>query len=94
MVVEKASGRVPGRAHGSSRSRDNDCSDLQYVSRKSDPSLGFSRRGELIGERATSEGGPVGLTPWWRGLGVGRTTLGCGWLLPPSVSSSVFTKLR
>jgi hypothetical protein len=41
MVVEKASGRVPGRAPGSSRSRDNDDSGLQYISRKSDPSLSF-----------------------------------------------------
>jgi hypothetical protein len=45
--------------------------------------LGFSRRGELIGERAESGGGPAGLTPWWRGPGVGRATLGCGWLLAP-----------
>jgi hypothetical protein len=44
---------------------------------------GFSRRGELIGERAASEGGPAGLTPWWRGPGVGRATLGCGRLLAP-----------
>jgi hypothetical protein len=45
--------------------------------------LGFSRRGEFIGERATSGGGPAGLTPWWRGPGAGRATLGCGWLLAP-----------
>jgi hypothetical protein len=45
--------------------------------------LGFSRRGELIGERAVSGGGLAGLTPWWRGPGVGRATLGCGWLLAP-----------
>jgi hypothetical protein len=45
--------------------------------------LGFSRRGELIGERAASEGGPGRLTPWWRGPGVGRATLGCGRLLAP-----------
>jgi hypothetical protein len=45
--------------------------------------LGFSRRGEYIGERAASEGGPAGLTPWWHGPGVGRTILGCGWLLAP-----------
>jgi hypothetical protein len=38
--------------------------------------LGFSRRGELIGKRAASVGGPAGLTPWWRGPGVGRATLG------------------
>jgi hypothetical protein len=30
--------------------------------------LGFSHRGELIDERAASEGGPGRLTPWWRGL--------------------------
>jgi hypothetical protein len=41
MVVEKASGRVPGRAPGSSRSRVDDGGDLQYVLRKSDPSLRF-----------------------------------------------------
>jgi hypothetical protein len=45
--------------------------------------LGFSRREELIGERAVLEGGPGWLTPWWRGLGVGRATLGCGRLLAP-----------
>jgi hypothetical protein len=46
MVVEKPSGRVPGRAPGFSRSRFDDGGDLQYVSRKSDPSLRFfpSRR--------------------------------------------------
>jgi hypothetical protein len=41
MVVEKASGRVSGRAPGSSRSRHDDGDGLQYVSRKSDPSLRF-----------------------------------------------------
>jgi hypothetical protein len=41
MVVEKASGRVPGRAHGSSRSRFNNGGGLQYVLRKSDPSFRF-----------------------------------------------------
>jgi hypothetical protein len=45
--------------------------------------LGFSHRGEFIGERAASGGGPTGLTPWWRGPGVGHATLGCGWLLAP-----------
>jgi hypothetical protein len=45
--------------------------------------LGFSRRGELIGERAASGGGPAGLTPWWRGPVVGHATLGCGRLLAP-----------
>jgi hypothetical protein len=45
--------------------------------------LGFSYRGELIGERVASGGGPAGLTPWWHGPGVDRATLGCGWLLAP-----------
>jgi hypothetical protein len=45
--------------------------------------LGFSRRGKYIGERAASGGGPASLTPWWHGPGVGRATLGCGWLLAP-----------
>jgi hypothetical protein len=45
--------------------------------------LGFSRRGELIGKRAASEGGPGRLSPWWRGPGVGHATLGCGRLLAP-----------
>jgi hypothetical protein len=50
MVVEKASGRVPGRAPGSSRSRIDDSGGLQYISRKIDrafrffPSRGIYRR--------------------------------------------------
>jgi hypothetical protein len=43
--------------------------------------LGFSRRGEFIGERAVSGGGPGGLTTWWRGQGLGCATLWCGWPL-------------
>jgi hypothetical protein len=46
-------------------------------------SLGFSRQGELIGERASSGGGPGQLTPRWRGQGLGRATLGCGEPLAP-----------
>jgi hypothetical protein len=34
--------------------------------------LGFSCRGELIGEMAASEGGPPGLTMGWRGQGLGH----------------------
>jgi hypothetical protein len=45
--------------------------------------LGFSRRGEFIGERAASGGGPSGLTTWWRGQGLGHATLWCGWPLAP-----------
>jgi hypothetical protein len=33
--------------------------------------LGFSRRGDFIGERAASEDGPPGLTMWWGGPGAG-----------------------
>jgi hypothetical protein len=40
--------------------------------------VGFSHRGELIGERAASEGGLGRLTPWWHGPGLGRATLGFG----------------
>jgi hypothetical protein len=45
--------------------------------------LGFSRRGEYIGKMAVSGGGPGGLTPWWRGQGLGRATIVCGEPLAP-----------
>jgi hypothetical protein len=45
--------------------------------------LGFSHRGEYIGGTVASGGAPGGLTPWWRGQGLGRATLGCGWPLDP-----------
>jgi hypothetical protein len=38
-------------------------------------SLGFSRRGELIGERASSEVGPAGLTMGQCGQGLGHAPL-------------------
>jgi hypothetical protein len=41
MVAEKASGRVPERAPGSSQSCDDAGGGLQYFLRKSDPSLRF-----------------------------------------------------
>ena len=41
-------------------------------------SLGFSRRGDYIGERAASVEARGGHTTWWRGRQVGRATLGCG----------------
>jgi hypothetical protein len=44
---------------------------------------GFSHQGEFIGERATSGGGPGGLTTWWRGQGLGCATPWCGWPLAP-----------
>jgi hypothetical protein len=83
MVVEKASGRVLGRALGSSRSRVDDGGGLQYVSRKIDRALGFSRRGKYIGGRAVSGGGPGRPTPWWCRPGLGRATLGCGRPMAP-----------
>jgi hypothetical protein len=45
--------------------------------------LGFSRRGEYICGRAVSGGGPGGLTPWWRGRGLGHAALWCGRPLAP-----------
>jgi hypothetical protein len=74
---------VPGRAPGSSGSCSDDGDGLQYVLWKIDRALGFSRRGEYIGGRAASRGGPAGLTPWWHGQGLGRATLGCGQALAP-----------
>jgi hypothetical protein len=76
-------GRVPGRASGPSRSRVDDSGGLQYVSWKIDRALRFSHRGEYIGGRAASGGGPGGPTTWWRGPGAGCATLWCGWRLAP-----------
>jgi hypothetical protein len=45
--------------------------------------LGFSRRGDFIGEEASSGGGPGGLTMGGRGQGLGRAPLWCGWPLAP-----------
>jgi hypothetical protein len=46
-------------------------------------SLGFPRRGEYIGGRAASGGGPGGPTTWWHGPRAGRATIWCGWPLVP-----------
>jgi hypothetical protein len=43
--------------------------------------LGFSRRGDFIGEGASSGGGPSALTIGGRGQGLGRAPLWCGWPL-------------
>jgi hypothetical protein len=77
------SDRVPGRASGPSRSRVDDSGGLQYVSWKIDRIFRFSRRGEYIGGRTASGGGPGGPTTWWCGQGLGRATLWCGWPLAP-----------
>jgi hypothetical protein len=77
------SGRVPGRVSGPSQSRIDDGGGLQYVLWKIDRGLGFSRRGEYIGRRAASGGGPGGPTTWWRGHGLAHATPWCGWPLVP-----------
>jgi hypothetical protein len=43
----------------------------------------FSHRGEYIGRRAASEGGPGSHTTWWHGhgQGLGRATPWCAWPL-------------
>jgi hypothetical protein len=64
-VLIPLSDRVPGGASGPSRSRVND-------------SGGFSCRGEYIGGRAMSGGGPGAHTIAWRGLGVARAMAWCG----------------
>jgi hypothetical protein len=56
-------------------------------SRKLIGDLGFSRRGVFIGEGAMSEVEPGGLTPWWRGQGLGCASLVCGPLVAPLLLS-------
>jgi hypothetical protein len=55
--------------------------------------LGFSRRGDFIGEGASSGGEPGGLTMGGRGQGLGRAPCGVAGLWPSSVSSLAFAKL-
>jgi hypothetical protein len=45
--------------------------------------LGFSRRGDFIGEGASLGGGPGGLTTGGRGQGLGRAPWWWGWPLAP-----------
>jgi hypothetical protein len=82
-MVIPLSGRVPGRASGPSRSRINNGGGLQYVSRKIDRVFRFFHRGEYIGRRAASGGGPGGPTTWCRGQGLAFATLWCGRPLVP-----------
>jgi hypothetical protein len=72
------SGRVPGRASGPSGSRVDDDGGLQYVSWKLIGVFRFSHRGEYIGRRAASEGGPGA-----HGLGVAHAMTWCGCPLAP-----------
>jgi hypothetical protein len=95
MVVEKASGRVPGRAPGSSRSRFNNGGGLQYVSRKNDPSFRFfpSRgiyRRKGSDRRWASWPHHVVARPG-AGLHHPMVSLAPG---PPSVSSLIFAMLQ
>jgi hypothetical protein len=83
MVVEKASGRVPRRAPGSSRSRVDNGGGLQYVSRKIDRALRFFPSRGIYRPKGGVRRWTSGLTPWWRGLGLGRATLGCGQPVAP-----------
>jgi hypothetical protein len=76
-------GRVPGRASGPSRSCVDDGGGLQYVSWKLIGVFRFSRRGEYIGGRSASGGGPGAHTCPWRGLGVARAMGWRGRLLAP-----------
>jgi hypothetical protein len=77
------SGRVLGRAFGPSQSRIDDGGGLQYVLRKIDRVFRFSCRGEYIGGRAASGGGPGAHTRPRRGQGVARAMGGCGHPLAP-----------
>jgi hypothetical protein len=77
------SGRVPGRASRPSRSRVDDGGGLHYVSWKLIGALGFPHRGEYVGGRAASEGGPGAHTIARRGQGVARAMAWCGCPLAP-----------
>jgi hypothetical protein len=68
-VVIPLSGRVPGRASGPSRSHIDDGGGCSMFRGKLIGPLGFSHRGEYIGGREASEGGPIGLTPGGAGQG-------------------------
>jgi hypothetical protein len=45
--------------------------------------LGFFHRGDFIGERASSGGGPGGVTMGWHGQGLGHAALWRAWPLAP-----------
>jgi hypothetical protein len=75
MVVEKASGRVPRRVPGSSRSRFDDGGGLQYVSRKSDPSLRFFPSRGLYRRRGSVRSGTRWSHHRWARPGVGPSPL-------------------
>jgi hypothetical protein len=66
-VAIPLSGRVPGRASGPSRSSGRRWRRIAMCSGNLIGYLGFSRRGVLIGEGASSEEGPGGLTHSFHG---------------------------
>jgi hypothetical protein len=72
MVVEKASGRDSPLRPNLTTMTAAACS--MFHGKDIRP-LGFSRRGDFIGERASSEVVPAGLTIGWRGQGLGRAPL-------------------
>jgi hypothetical protein len=78
MVVYKASGRDSPLRQGAGREELLDPPDLATTAacsmfhEKEIRPLGFSCRGDFIGERASSEVGPAGLTTGRRGQGLGH----------------------
>jgi hypothetical protein len=83
MVVEKASGRVPGRAPGCSRSCFDDGGGLQYVSGKSDLSLRFFPSRGLYRRRGIVRRWARRPHHGWARPGAGLRPLCCGWPLAP-----------
>jgi hypothetical protein len=75
MVVEKASGRCQEELLDPPDLATMMATACSMFREKAIRSLGFSHRGEYIGGRGASGGGPAGLTPWWRRPGAGRATL-------------------
>jgi hypothetical protein len=89
------SARVPGRAPGSSRSCFDDGGGLEYVSGKSNPSIRFFPSRGLYRQRGIVRRWTRGPHHGWVRPGAGpHPPCGVAGLLPPSISSSVFAKLR
>jgi hypothetical protein len=68
-------GRVPEQRLLSPEIRRRQRRSCGTLSRNLPIDLGFSILRLYIGEEAASEGGPPGLTMWWRGPGLGRATI-------------------
>jgi hypothetical protein len=80
---DSLSGRVPGRASGSSRSSSRRRRRIEMCSGKVIGYLGFSRWGVFIGEGGSSGVDRGDLTRRGRGQGPGRAALLCGALVAP-----------